>query len=92
MGRGPSLGLGPLERKAGPLLGVCPSLPTASGHLAPFPSPFLAQPQGSRGNEPCSGWGWGSQGQGQRGVGTSPLSGSKLEHSNYAGGFMSLCL
>ena len=67
MGRGPSLGLEPLEKKAWPLLGVCPSLPTASGHLAPFPSPFLAEPQAPGGNEPCSGWGWGSQGQGQRG-------------------------
>ena len=27
-----------------------------------------------------------------RGVGASPPSGSELEHSNYAGGFMSLCL
>lgn len=91
MGRGPSLGLGPLERKAGPLLGVCPSLPTASGHLAPFPSPFLAQPQAPGAMSPAQDGGGAPRGRG-RGVGTSPLSGSKLEHSNYAGGFMSLCL
>ena len=55
----------------------------------PFPLPSPAP--GSGAMSPAQDGGGAPRGRG-RGVGTSPLSGSKLEHSNYAGGFMSLCL
>lgn len=64
--------------------------PPPHSHGDTSPSLFPAQPR-ALGTKPCSGWGWGSQGP-DRGGGSLPPSGSELEHSNYAGGFMSLCL
>lgn len=76
------LGWDPWKGNTGSWAPVCATL---------FPSPF---PSGA----PCSGdpallrMGVGFPGAGAEGAGASLPSGSELEHSNYAGGFMSLCL
>lgn len=81
MGSSPS-GLGTLAGKCGELgSGLC--------HTFPFPLP---NPAPGSGDTALLRMGVGLPGAGAEGVGASLPSGSELEHSNYAGGFMSLCL
>lgn len=65
----------------------------SSGCFHPFPQPCLPPPALPRsGGQALLRLGVRVPGAGAEGVGASLLSGSELEHSNYAGGFMSLCL
>lgn len=67
----------------------------SSGCCHPFPQPCLPSPSPAQalGTKSCSGWGWGVPGAGAEGwEPPSRVAPSELEHSNYAGGFMSLCL
>lgn len=84
MGHSP-LGLRPPQANAGSLAQV---------DATSFPQLCLppSQPSPGSGNQALLKLGVGLPEDGAEGVGASLPSGSELEHSNYAGGFMSLCL